>query len=135
MNKKIVGYLAAPYSFVNKSKEIGLTKPDYSERDKELREKRFTIINQVAGKLIESGFAIISPISQSHPIALECNIGGKFDYWADIDYNIIIRCDMVFVLCIDGWKDSEGVKAEIIFAKKNNILVIYIDTELRIINA
>src|SRR6056297_2606798 len=121
MNKKIVGYLASPYSLKVKSKEIGLSRPDYSDDDKRIRQERFEKVNDAAGKLMQAGFAIISPISQSHPIALQCNLGGKFDYWADIDYNIILRCDMVIVLCIDGWKDSEGVKKEITFAKKHNI--------------
>ena len=134
MKKKLVCYLASPYSLVVRSKEIGLSRPNYYEQDKELRMKRFKIINQVAGKLLQGGFAVISPISQSHPIALECDLGGTFEYWADIDYNIIIRCDMVFVLCIDGWKESEGVQKEIAFAVANNIPVIYIDEEAQIKN-
>lgn len=134
MNKKVVCYLAAPYKLVVKSKELGMTRPNYEDQDKELREKRFKIINRVTGKLNQSGFAIISPISQSHPVALECGLEGEFDFWADIDYNLIIRCDMVFVLCLDGWKDSEGVAAEINFAKQNNIPVVFLTEDLRITN-
>jgi len=134
MNKKIVGYLASPYSLKVKSKEIGLSRPDYSDDDKRIRQERFEKVNDAAGKLMQAGFAVISPISQSHSIAKQCNLDGKFDYWADIDYNIILRCDMVIVLCIDGWKDSEGVQKEIAFAKQQNIPVIYIDSEMRITN-
>ena len=135
MNKKIVAYLVSPYSFTNKSKEIGLSRPDYSDDDKRIRQERFEKVNDAAGKLMQAGFAVISPISQSHPIALQCNLPGKFDnFWANIDYNLILRCDMVIVLCLPGWKESEGVQKEIAFAKQQNIPVIYIDSEMRITN-
>ena len=133
MKKKIVVYLATPYSLVVKSKEIGINRPDFSEIDKEIRLKRFEAVNEVSAKLIKAGFAVISPISQSHPIAIQTNMEGTFETWADIDYNIILRCDMVMVFCQDGWKESIGVTNEIIFAHQNNIPVFYIDEELRIL--
>lgn len=133
MQKKLVIYLATPYSLVVKSKEIGINKPNYSEQDKQLRIKRFKAVNKVAADLIKRGFSIISPISQSHPIAVQENIEGTFDTWADMDYNIISRCDMVFVFCQDGWDKSEGVMKEIAFARQNNIPVIFIDEELRLL--
>lgn len=134
MKKKIVAYLATPYCLVNKSKEIGLNKPDYSEADEQIRQKRFEAVNKVAGELIKRGFAIISPISQSHPIAKQCDLGGTFEFWEDMDYNIIIRCDMLIVFCQKGWTDSEGVQKEIVFAEQNNIPVMYIDEELKLLN-
>ena len=133
MQKKLVIYLATPYSLEVKSKEIGIHKPNYSEQDKQLRIKRFKAVNKVAADLIKKGFAVISPISQSHPIAVQENIEGTFDTWADMDYNIISRCDMVFVFCQDGWDKSEGVMKEIAFARQNNIPVIFIDEELRLL--
>lgn len=133
MQKKIVIYLATPYSLVVKSKEIGTTRPDYSEQDKEIRLERFRMVNYVAAELIERGFAVISPISQSHPIAVQCDIEGTFETWADMDYNIILRCDMVFVFCQDGWDKSDGVRQEIAFARQNNIPVLFIDEELRLL--
>jgi nucleoside 2-deoxyribosyltransferase len=134
MNKRIVAYLAVPYSLVNKSREIGIHKTDTSEKDKKIRQERFEKVNAVADKLQQAGFAVISPISQSHVIAIQCNLKGTFDYWQDIDYNLILRCDMVIILTLDGWKESEGVQKEIAFAKQNNIPVLYIDEEVRIIN-
>jgi nucleoside 2-deoxyribosyltransferase len=133
MQKKIVIYLATPYSLQIKSKEIGMTKPDYSKQDKEIRQKRFAAVNEVAGKLIKAGFAVISPISQSHPIAIQGDFTGTFEEWADMDYNLISRCDMVFVYCQDGWDKSEGVLKEIIFAVGNKIPVFRIDANLQIL--
>ena len=133
MNKKLVVYLATPYALKIKSKEIGVTRPNYSEQDKELRQQRFEAVNELAGKLIKAGFAVISPISQSHPIAIQGDFTGTFDEWADVDYNLISRCDMVFVFCQDGWEISEGVQKEIAFAMANKIPVILIDKDLKIL--
>jgi nucleoside 2-deoxyribosyltransferase len=133
MKKKLVIYLATPYSLQIKSKEIGLNRPDYSEQDKEIRQKRFEAVNEVAGKLIRAGFAVISPISQSHPIAIQGDFTGTFEEWADMDYNLIGRCDMVFVFCQDGWERSEGTQKEAAFAIANKIPVFRIDKNLRIL--
>jgi hypothetical protein len=105
-----------------------------TQEDQRIRQERFEKVNEVTDKLQQAGFAIISPISQSHPIAIQCNRKGMFEYWADIDYNIILRCDMVIVLCLLGWKESEGVQKEITFAKQNNIPRIYITENMEITN-
>ena len=133
MQKKIVIYLATPYSLQIKSKELSSTRPDYTEQDKEIRLKRFNAVNEIAGKLIKAGFAVISPISQSHPIAIQGDFVGTFEEWADMDYNLISRCDMVFVFCQDGWDKSEGVIKEVEFATANKIPVFRIDADLRIL--
>ena len=132
MNKKLV-YLATPYSFTVKSKEIGLTRPDYSEQEREIRQKRFEAVNKVASKLMEKGFMIFSPISHSHPIASQCDMDSSFETWAEFDFALISRCDMVFVYCQKGWEDSRGVENEAMFAVKHGIPVIYIDENLTIL--
>ena len=135
MNKLIMVYLATPYYLKVKSKEIGENKPDYYELDMKTRAERFVAVNEVALKLMKAGFGVISPISQSHPIATQCDVGGTFDFWEELDYNLILRCDMVMVYRQEGWERSEGVRKEVDFAKQNGIPVFYIDSELRLLEA
>ena len=125
-------YLARPYSYRPKSKEIGINKPDIKEKDRQVREKRFETVSEVAAKLFNL-FDVFSPISMSHPIAKYMTNAGQFDAWEEFDYRMILMCHMVFVLCIDGWKDSDGVEKEINFAKGQGIPVIYIDEDLKIL--
>jgi nucleoside 2-deoxyribosyltransferase len=132
MNKKLVIYLTTPYSLKIKSKELNMTRPDYLEQDKEIRQKRFEAVNEVAGKLIEAGFAVISPISQSHPI-IQGNFTGAFDEWDDINCNLLSRCDMVFVFCQDGWEKSSDTQKEVTFAINAKIPVMKIDEDLKIL--
>jgi len=127
-------YLATPYSWKPKSKEIGVNKPDTKEKDKQVREERYEKVNKVSAKLLLSGFWVYSPISMTHPIAQyipeekDC-----YDLWIPLDLNLLLKCDLVFVLCIDGWKESDGVTKEINFAKEQGIPVVYINEDLQIL--
>jgi len=134
MKNKLI-YLATPYSFIVKSKEIGLTKPDYSKQEREVKQKRFEAVNEVAAKLIKKGFVVVSPISHSHSIAEQCDIDASFETWAQLDFALIARCDMVFVYCQKGWEDSQGIKNEINFANKAQLPVMFIDENLTILKA
>lgn len=115
---KPVIYLATPYSstVASQSKELAATKPDYD--DKEIREKRFKKVNEVAAKLWNAGFWVMSPISMTHPIAEEGYLKKDFSEWEQFNYYQVSVCHMVFVLCIDGWDKSVGVAKEIAFAQK-----------------
>lgn len=125
-------YLALPYSSaVDKSQELSSTKPNYNTD--EIKEERFKKANEVSAKLFKAGFWVVSPISMSHPIAKEGNLGDSFSDWEKFNYFQISTCHMVFILCIDGWDASEGVAKEVTFAQDNNIPVIKIDENLKIL--
>jgi len=126
-------YLGTPYSWKSKSKEIGINKPDTSEKDRQTKEERFETVSEVAARLFNSGFDVFSPISMSHPIAKYMTNAGQFDAWEEFDYRMILMCHMVFVLCIEGWEDSDGVSKEINFAKGQGIPVIRINEDLQIL--
>lgn len=122
----IVAYLASPYTYFSGSKEIGLTKPDNSEKAKEVEEQRYEIVTEVAAKLCQIGITPISPITQSHPMAKYCGLKKDFNFWAEHDFSLIAKADMVLALKQQGWEQSTGVKEEVNFAKQHNIPVLYI---------
>lgn len=125
----ICAYLATPYTSRTKSNEIGLSKPDNNEEKERVEQKRYEIVTEVAAKLYQIGITPISPITQTHPIAKNHNMDLPFDFWAEHDFNMILRCDMLLVLKQDGWKESTGVAQEIEFAQSKNIPVQYISYE------
>lgn len=85
-------------------------------------------------------YAFIGPITQSHHTAKFMKNGDTgFKSWEKRDLTYISRCDEVWVLMINGWRESVGVTEEIEFAKENKILVryfspTYIEIKARIIN-
>ena len=93
-------------------KKIYLACP-YSDPDPEVRERRFRAVNAKAGELMAKGFLVFSPISHTHPIAVQCELPKGWEFWAAYDRTFIEWCEEVHVLMLDGWQKSVGVKAEI----------------------
>lgn len=86
----------------------------------------FIKANQKAAELMKSGHIVFSPISHSHPIAIQCGLPGDYEFWAEFDYSFLEWCDELWVYCLTGWKQSKGVAAEIKIAKKLNKPIQYI---------
>ena len=119
-------YLASPYSWQSKSKEIGANKPDYSQQKEEIEQKRYELITEATARLYETGITVISPITLTHPLAKQYGLGDKgLDFWLEHDFRLILRCDFIIVLMLDGWKDSTGVNEEIKFCHSRGIPVLY----------
>ena len=110
--KKFDVYLASPYSHENAA----------------VREARFMSVAKCAAWAIHDGKTVFCPITHSHPI----QVHGQFDaatgwkYWKQIDETAIDNCKQLWVLCIDGWQASEGVRAEIEYAKKRGMSIWYV---------
>ena len=110
MEKQLV-YLAVPYT----------------HEDPEIREKRFQAVNKVAGELIQKGEFVYSPISHCHPIALLCSLPKEWEYWDEYCRVCLNCCKKMYVLMMDGWKESTGVKAEIKIAEEMGIEIEYME--------
>ena len=112
MEKQLV-YLAVPYS----------------DKDWAVKENRFDRVNQVAAILIARGENIFSPISMAHPIAKAGDLPGNWEFWDKFDRAYLECCKKMYVLMLDGWENSNGVKAEIKIAEELKIEIEYVDYE------
>jgi hypothetical protein len=101
----------------------------YSHPDPDVMEKRYLAANKTAYRLMVYGHAVFSPISQSHPIEQTVGVRKNWDFWRYQDLTILDRCDTLFILCLDGWKESVGVTEEIEYARANDIDIIYLRPE------
>jgi hypothetical protein len=70
------------------------------------------------------GWNVFSPITHSHPLAL-CGLKGSWEFWQKIDVEYLILSERVVVLCLDGWKESTGVTAELEIARQLGIEILY----------
>lgn len=94
-----------------------------------MKKFRYERITRIAARLTdERHLALICPITQSHQIGkyMEVNDGG-FDRWRDADLSYLAKCDSMIVVMMEGWETSQGVQAEIAFAKKKKIPIEYIN--------
>ena len=90
----------------------------YSHPDASIREARFKAVNQASAYLMQYGHIVFSPISHSHPIAVQCGLPLDFDFWAKFDRSFIEWCDCFYVLKLEGWETSDGVRREMAIANE-----------------
>lgn len=128
------GYSTAPETFKELEERIRMDSPKkltylacpYSHPDPDVRQRRHEAVNRVAGMLMKKGMLVFSPISHTHPIAVECDMPKGWDFWHAYDRAFIEASERIIVLMLEGWQDSVGVKAEIAIAAELGIPVEYI---------
>lgn len=73
---------------------------------------------------------IYSPACETHGyVELGGKIGTSWKDWKQHDLNILSRCNKLYVMLLDGWKESIGVKGEVKYALKNNIPIEFVNVE------
>lgn len=110
MSKKLCVYLACPYS----------------HPDPVIRELRFKEANKASIWLMAYSHdffnprpMVISPISMGNPIvSAGCSIPYDFKVWQDLNYQLLDCADILVILAIKGFKESQGVQAEIKYAQE-----------------
>lgn len=101
----------------------------YSHPDRLVRVSRFWTANQVAAILMRRGLKIYSPISHSHPIAVAGDLPLGWDWWQEYDRAFLSHANAMYVLCIDGWRESKGVAGEIAIARELGLRIVYVDRD------
>lgn len=108
---------------MSEQKLIYIASP-FTHKDKEVEDYREEVVTAIAAALTEQyGYAMFLPITQSAPMSrYNPNLNGKFDTWKNIDlFMIKEKADEVWVILMDGWKESKGVTAEIECAERWNV--------------
>ncbi len=100
----------------------------YSHDSRVIKVNRYRAATQKVGELMRQGYIVYSPITSSHPVVSQCrDMPTGWDYWEKADRTFLEWCDEVWVLCLDGWKESKGVQAEIKIAEELGKKVVYIE--------
>jgi len=100
----------------------------YSHEDKEVMEHRHNASCVAAANLIDKGVILFAPIAQSATIVAHSNnLKSDWATWERCDRLFVLKSKAVYVLMLEGWKQSVGVKAEIVCASTAGIPVYYLD--------
>ena len=99
----------------------------YSHDDAGIKDYRFKTANRYAAMLMRWGYIVFSPISHSHTIAINNKLPVEWSFWEAQDRSFVEWADIIVVICIDGWKESVGVQAEIRLAEELGKQIIYQD--------
>jgi hypothetical protein len=99
----------------------------YSHPDPTVREKRFRSANHYAAYLLRQGHIVFSPLSHSHPIAVQCGLPETdFEFWQAFSFAFVDWAEVIHVLMLDGWDTSIGVEAETRRAVEHGKLIEYV---------
>ncbi|MCP4566790.1 MAG: DUF1937 family protein [FCB group bacterium] len=108
-------------------KELVYLACPYAHPDKAVMLERFRLSNVIAGRLMQIGYYVFSPISHSHPIAEDCDMDSvDHDFWLKQDAAIFVHCEIMMIATIDGWKESYGIGRELEWAKTYDMPVILV---------
>lgn len=101
----------------------------YNHPDPEVREGRFRTACNVAGYFFSRGVYVFSPIAHTHSIALTRDLPHDWEFWCEYDRQMLATCSELWVVEMDGWRESVGVAAEIEIARELGLLVKYVQYE------
>jgi hypothetical protein len=108
--KKDLVYLASPYSKFSGG-----------------RHKAFELASIKAAEMMNAGYNVFCPIAHSHPIEMYGEIDdNSHNFWLKQDFAVLQHCKLLLVYTMPGHRESYGVNAEIEFAQKLGIPIMYV---------
>ena len=107
------------------NKLIFLSSP-YSHPDKRVVELRCLETTKYVAEQVSIGNTMFSPIIYGHELLKHKDMPSDWEFWKNFCVSFMSRCSEVWVLQLDGWEESNGVKSEIEIAKELNIPVKYV---------
>ena len=111
-------YLASPYTPTTDAERRHPTTTKHS---------RYLAAVAATAAIMQAGGHVISPIASIHPVAERHALPGDWSYWQALDYALISACAEVWVLCIDGFDRSTGVREETRYAAAHGKTIRYVD--------
>jgi len=117
----------------------------YSHADPEIREARFEWVTSIAARFQFEGVLCYSPIVASHPLVADLSVMATnagtpmdpvgFQFWKANNEWHITRCNALVVVMMEGWEDSKGIQAELVFAAKQHKPIEYLDLQSSAVEA
>jgi hypothetical protein len=106
-------YIASPYSAVGVVDE---------ELKKDIMKARFEEVTAIEAELTKLyQLTLLCPITTSHLFKeYQPDLGTSWDFWSQIDENLLRVVDALLLIKMAGWENSIGVKAELQLAVKHN---------------
>ena len=93
-------------------------------------EAAFVDASKLAGRLLQVGVRVYSPIAHTHPIALYAKIDPlNHSIWLPFDEAVMQAAEAILVARMPTWENSRGIAHEIEFFKARGKPIFYLDPE------
>jgi hypothetical protein len=126
-------YIAHPYSHIvggTLPLKCGNAEKRLANRDERKLRWRQGCIFQA--HCVKEGLHAYNAIGSNHGAAEYGGLKGDWQFWKERDIPPLLASRRLFVLMLDGWKESRGVMEEIEIARANEIPVTYWDASWKI---
>ena len=110
-----------------KTSEVIFVSAPYTHSDKDVVNYRMKVVTETLAQLASIGKVGISPLLMHFCLNTGIQLPSDFEFWKNYSLTLLSKSDLVMVLLLPGWAESEGVKEEINLAYELKIPVIYQD--------
>lgn len=98
----------------------------YSHPDARVQHARYIAAGDFAAWLLrERRVASWSPIVHWFDIAGRHDLPHNALAWVDVNTSYLLRCDCMHVLCLPGWRNSQGIAMELHWAQQADKPIYY----------
>jgi hypothetical protein len=80
---------------------------------------------------MKRGLPVYSPIVYWHPISKLGGLPTDAAFWMKENMGKLRMSEVMFVLCLEGWKQSAGMNVEIRVAQTLGIPLVHFDTDFK----
>ena len=98
----------------------------YSHTDPVITQQRVDAVTAFVHHRLVANEMVISPIVYGHSIVLTHQLPGTYEFWETFCLSMLKPCTKLYVLCLDGWVESVGMRGEIEAATLWNIPITYV---------
>ncbi len=114
------------YSYLFPKKPVAYLASPYAHKDESIKLYRQQAVTKAAARLQENGHFVFSPLTHNIPL-IEEGITNSWDTWKSYDLSMLLKCDALYVLKLEGWETSQGVQEEIKAAKEIGLPIYELD--------
>lgn len=101
----------------------------YSHDDPAIRHERYYQAHKAILLIADQRVPVYSPIVHWHTAAVEAKLPTDHEFWKVQNDSMMYQCGEIWILTIDGWRQSKGVEYEINFATTHGIKVRHVSFE------
>lgn len=84
----------------------------YNHTSPFVREQRYLAAMEAVALLMKRRIWVFSPIVHCHELKKIAELPPSHGFWLAYDLHILEQCAALYILAIEGWKESLGVAAE-----------------------
>lgn len=97
----------------------------YTDPDPLIREQRYLKTAETVAILLKNGIWTYSPIVHCHEVVKIWDLPHHAEFWKEYDAAMIRASTGLFVLRLEGWAKSAGVRGEIELATQLGLSITY----------